>query len=122
MAGDPVEQAYREGKFPASRRQHYYNLMAKRPKKTAKLLASLAAMLPPPGGDDEADLEAMRAEYAEPSSTAPVAAAASGPTSYPKDWLDRGGVIGRPSGVGGNIISEPSVGGAPVAAAPGEVL
>lgn len=125
MPGDPVEQAYREGKFSASRRAFWHKQMGKRPKATRRELAQLEPVLPPPGGEDADELEAMRAEYAESSSTAPVAAAASspsGPTGYPAEWLDRGQVIGRSPGVGGNIVQEPSVGAAPVAAGPGEVL
>lgn len=123
MAGDPVEQAYREGKFSASRRAFWHKRMGKRPKATRRELAQLEPVLPPPGGEDAEQLEAMRAEQTH---TAPVAAAASapsGPSGYPEEWLDRGQVIGRASGgVGGNIIQEPSLAGSPVAAAPGEVL
>jgi hypothetical protein len=117
--GDPVEQAYRDGKIPASRRGHWYGLLAKNPKKTRRTLASLEAVLEPPEV-----MEGVR-EYVEEAHTAPVAAASSapsGPTDYPQEWLDRGGVIGRSHGVGGNIVQEPSVGAAPVAAGPGEVL
>jgi len=116
----PVEAAIREGKIPESRRGHYYNLFARKPKKTTRTLASLEAVLEPP------EVMAGVAEYVEEQThTAPVAAAArpqSGPSDYPKEWLDRGQVVGQASGVGGNIMQEPSVGGAPVAAAQGEVL
>jgi hypothetical protein len=118
-SSDPVEQAYREGKFPASRRGHWYGLLAKNSKKTRRTLASLAPVLEPPEV-----MEGVR-EFVEEAQAAPVVAAASapsGPTDYPREWLDRGGVVGRASGVGGNIVQEPSIGGAPVAAGPGEVL
>ncbi|HYH52625.1 MAG TPA: hypothetical protein VD761_00695 [Solirubrobacterales bacterium] len=125
MAGDPVEQAYREGKFSASRRAFWHKRMGKRPKATRRELAQLEAVLPPPGGEDAEVLEDLRAEQGG-SHAAPVAASApsapSGPSDYPQEWLDRGSVIGRSSGVGGSIIQEPSVGAAPVAAGPGEVL
>lgn len=116
----PVEAAIREGKIPESRRSHYYNLYAKKPKKTTRILASLEAVLEPPEV-----MEGVREFVEERPQAAPVAAAAaapSGPTDYPAEWLDRGGVVGGPPAVGGNVIQEPGVGGAPVAAGPGEVL
>ena len=70
-------------------------------------------------------MEGVRQYIEERPQAAPVAAAApapTGPTDYPQEWLDRGGVVGQASGVGGNIVQEPSIGGAPVAAGPGEVL
>jgi hypothetical protein len=116
----PVEAAIREGKIPESRRSHYYNLYARKPRKTTRILASLEAVLEPPEV-----MEGVREYVEERTNTAPVAAAASvpsGPTDYPKEWLDRGQIVGQARGVGGNIIAEPSIGGAPVTAGPGEVL
>jgi hypothetical protein len=117
MPSDPVEQAYREGKFPKSRCTHYYKLLAKKPKKTARLLASLEPVLTPPGEHDVLD------DFAEEQrQAAPVAAARSapsGPTSYPKGWLRPGetGVAGVFGG-SGTVVKEE---GAAVAG-PGEVL
>lgn len=118
----PVEAAIREGKIPESRRGHYYNLFARKPKKTTRILASLESVLEPPEV-----MEGVREYVEEQSQAAPVAAASSapsGPTDYPREWLDRGRgeVVGQASGVGGNIVQEPSVGGAPAAAGPGELL
>lgn len=118
MAGDPVDQAYREGKFPKERCAHYYALMAKKPKKTKRLLASLAAMLPPP--EDQAVLDEFANEHrhAAPVGQAPVPTA-SGPKSYPREWLNPGEVgAARVLGGAGTIVKEE---GAAVAG-PGEVL
>ena len=112
MPGEhPVEAAYREGKIPKDRRAHYMELMAKNPKKTKRLLASLEPCLTPP--DDDEAWEAMR-EYAEeqPPQAAPVAAKPPVP----------------PEPIGGNVIKEPGIGGVAAgggiagAAQPGEVL
>lgn len=118
MAGDPVEQAYREGKFPKERCAHYHKLLAKNPKKTKRLLASLAAVLPP--SEDQAVLDefAEGQRHAAPNGQAPVPAA-SGPRSYPRDWLNPGeaGVAGAFGG-SGTVVKEE---GAAVAG-PGELL
>jgi hypothetical protein len=113
----PVEAAIREGKIPESRRSHYYNLYARKPKKTTRILARLEAVLEPPEV-----MEGVR-EYVEEAHTAPVAASApsapTGPVDYPQEWVD---MTAGPPQIGGNIIAEPSVGSAPAVAGPGEML
>jgi hypothetical protein len=117
MVGDLVEQAYREGKFPKERCAHYYALMAKKPKKTAKLLASLEPVLGPPG--DQSLLDEFAEEQRQAAPVAAARPAPSGPTSYPKGWLRPGetGVAGVFGG-SGTVVKEE---GAAVAEA-GEVL
>ncbi len=118
----PVEAAIREGKIPDSRRDHYMRLMAKKPKKTAKLLASMEAVLEPPE-----EMEAVRRYVTGRSQPQPQARAQDGPTEYPKEWLNAaagGTVAAAPPSVGGNILTEPgATGGRPEAVAgPGEIL
>lgn len=95
-AGDhPVERAIAEGRIPESRRAHYMALMAKRPKKTAKLLASLfpALELPQDRAVDELVEDGGYERFVEGSGqAAPAAPKASGPTAYPKEWLKPGEV------------------------------
>jgi hypothetical protein len=116
MPGEhPVEAAIREGRIPESRRAHYMRLMAKKPKKTAKVLAKLEPVLEP-----AEVMEGVRQYVEERPHAAPVAAAASGPSDYPEEWLKVGA---GPAQIGGNIMAEPDVGGsAAVAPGPGEVL
>jgi len=100
MAGEhPVEAAIREGKIPHSRREHYMALMAKKPKKTTRLLASLEPVLEPPE-----EMEGVR-QYVESdgNQTAPAGPRAQrGPTEYDPSWLRPGEV--RKSG--GHITFE----------------
>ena len=115
----PVEAAIREGKIPESRRGHYYNLFARKRRKTTRILASLEPVLEPPQV-----MEGVREYVEEQYQAAPVAAAASaptGPTSYPKGWLKTGEAVGatRAFGGAGTIVKEEGVSGG---AGPGEVL
>jgi hypothetical protein len=102
MAGEhPVEAAIREGKIPESRRAHYMALMAKRPKKTTKLLASLAAVLEP-----QEEMEAVRQFVDEGVHAAQAAPTASGPTAYPEEWIAASETAGRPALRSGSITFE----------------
>jgi hypothetical protein len=88
MAGEhPVEAAIREGRIPESRRDHYLQLMASKPKKTAKLLAKLEPVLEP-----QEEMEAVR-EFvrggAQQAQSLP--AVESGPSDYPEEWLTQTG-------------------------------
>ncbi len=97
-----VEAAINTGRIPESRRAHYLALMAKRPRKTARLLASLEPCLPTP--EDKAILDGFDAEgyEAAASQAAPAGSrAADGPTAYPKDWLGHGQDQGAPGVLGG---------------------
>lgn len=112
---DPVEQAYREGKFTAERRAHWQRLMGKDPKKTRRTLASLEPCLPPPDGEEAEHMEAIRAEHDGGYPTAPVAAAPTGPTEYLGPPLAS---APQPFGIGGNVTVEEQ----PGPAGPGELL
>jgi hypothetical protein len=90
MAGEhPVEAAIREGRIPASRRDHYMKLMASKPKKTAKLLAKLEPVLEPPEVMEGVRqyVEQPSAPYHLPVPAAPIAAAPTGPSEYPQEWV-----------------------------------
>jgi hypothetical protein len=86
-----VEAAIREGKFPESRRAHYMALMARKPKKTAKLIARLEpGMLDHLKADDEEERQAVQQAFGHEAQAAPAGATSSGPTgptAYPKEWL-----------------------------------
>jgi hypothetical protein len=102
MAGEhPVEAAIREGKIPESRRAHYMRLMAKKPKKTAKLLASMPVLLEPPE-----EMAAVQQYVEAGGNTAPAAPTASGPTAYPKEWVSAREARGRPAPGPGSITFE----------------
>jgi hypothetical protein len=97
----PVEAAIREGKIPESRRAYYMALMAKRPKKTTKLLASFEAVLEPPE-----EMEAVRQYVRDGSQAARAAPVASGPSGYPEEWLSAREGSGRPASGPGSITFE----------------
>lgn len=117
MPGEhPVEAAIREGRIPESRRDHYMRLHARKPRKTARLLASLEPLLEPP------EVMAGVRQYVEdrPHTAHAAPPAPTGPTSYPEEWLS---AASAPAQVGGSITIEEGVGqqGA-VVGGPGEVL
>ncbi len=102
MAGEhPVEAAIREGKIPESRRAHYMTLMANKPKKTAKLLASLEPVLSPPE-----EMEEVRQYVNQGVQAAQAGPTASGPSDYPEEWLTASEERGRPASGPGQIIFE----------------
>jgi hypothetical protein len=86
-----LSAAYAEGKFPASRRQHYAAMYDNDPHGTTALLAQMAAGLPP------ADAEAYPPQWvgahhtpAQASAPAPAPSRPSGPVTdeaYPPEWL-----------------------------------
>jgi hypothetical protein len=100
----PVEAAIREGKIPESRRAHYMGLMAKKPKKTTKLLASLEAVLEP-----QEEMEGFRQYAQDEGQTAPAGPTASGPTgpsAYITSELQPGEVKRGPVSKRGTITYE----------------
>lgn len=90
LSADPVERAYQEGKFPESRIPHWTKMMAKSPKKTERVLASLEAALEPPETKARRELVEGSGSYENAAQAAPAGPTASGPagpTAYPKEWL-----------------------------------
>jgi hypothetical protein len=93
---DPVEAAIAAGKILPSRRAHYRDLMAKRPKATRKLLAELEPVfvdgyeLP----EKEIQREVQRIAPSLPPGRAAAAThrtsapGAGGPDDYPRAWLN----------------------------------
>lgn len=125
----PVERAIAEGRIPESRREHYMAMMAKRPKKTAKLLASLYPALEPPQerAVDQLIEDGGYERFADSSQAAPAAPMASGPngpTDYPKEWLKPGEVrSGKPAPITmeNELVAAQSMPGANVPEGLGEV-
>jgi hypothetical protein len=107
MAGHAlIEAAIREGKFPESRRAHYEALMAKKPKKTAKLIAKLEPVLSM--ADEDADLVRQYVDESASRAAPAGSRATQGPTAYPKEWLGHGGGprASVPAGGRGSITFE----------------
>jgi hypothetical protein len=115
-AADIVDAAIREGKFPESRRAHYMECLAKRPKKTARLIASLEGGLLDhlQADDEEGRLAVQQATGGAGSRAAPVGARPSGPggpTAYPKEWL---GLHGSGVPAGQTVVESASGGRSPI--------
>lgn len=116
-SGDIIDAAIREGKFDESRRAHYMELMAKNPKKTARLIAKLeGGLFDHLKADDEEERQAVQQAFGGgEGQAAPAASTGSGPTggpSYPKDWLTLPG-SGAASPQGGPFVT-PTPGRSPI--------
>lgn len=80
-----LNAAYAEGKFPASRRQHYAQMFDANPERTTALLAQMGAGLPP----SDAPPVPPPAAPQEPVTPPPAASAANpaADATYPKEWM-----------------------------------